>query len=217
MATALVVKIVGVVLTLCVFSRIVWVENNPLFRFAQYLFVGVSLGYAFVVLYHQVLWPAAFQVLTSDTQNPQALTLYLPFMPFLLGLLLLPRITGRQRFSWLANIPLALLFGVGAALALGGVVVGTLYPQLIDTVQPTGATLPELIGAALLAVGVILTLSYFYFTVQRDTGLGRLVAGSAHLGYWLLMVAFGFFLAGALRTYLAALNERLEFLVTWTF
>jgi hypothetical protein len=66
-------------------------------------------------------------------------------------------------------------------------------------------------------VGVILTLSYFYFTVRRDTGLGRLVAGSAHVGYWLLMVALGFFLAGALRTYLAALSERLEFLVTWTF
>jgi hypothetical protein len=216
MATALVVKIVGVVLTLFVFSRIVWAENNPLFRLAQYLFIGVSLGYAFVVLYHQVLWPAVVQVVLG-TENPQSLDLYLTLVPFILGLLLLPRITGRQGFSWLANIPLALLFGVGAALAVGGVLVGTLYPQWIDTVQPAGNTLPQLIGAAVLAVGVILTLSYFYFTVRRDTGLGRLVAGSAHVGYWLLMVALGFFLAGALRTYLAALSERLEFLVTWTF
>ncbi len=216
MATALVVKIIGVVLTLFVFSRIVWAENNPLFRFAQYLFIGVSLGYAFVVLYHQVLWPAVFTVIL-DTESLQGFDLYLTLMPFILGLLLLPRITGRQRFSWLANIPLALLFGVGTALALGGVLVGTLYPQWIDTVQPVGNTLPQLIGTVILAMGVILTLSYFYFTMQRDTGMGQLVAGSAHVGYWLLMVVLGFFLAGALRTYLAALSERLEFLVTWTF
>jgi hypothetical protein len=53
-------------------------------------------------------------------------------VPLVLGLLLFTRIGG-QRFSWLANIPLALLFGVGGALAVGGALVGTLGPQLLDT------------------------------------------------------------------------------------
>ena len=34
-------------------------------------------------------------------------------VPLLLGLLLLPRITRCQEWSWLANIPLALVFGIG--------------------------------------------------------------------------------------------------------
>ena len=42
-------------------------------------------------------------------------------------------ITRRQEFSWLANIPLALIFGVGAALAAGGAIAGTLAPQILDT------------------------------------------------------------------------------------
>ena len=43
-----------------VLSRIA--GDNPLFRIAQYLFVGVSLGLAFVVAYHQVLRPAVLSV-----------------------------------------------------------------------------------------------------------------------------------------------------------
>ncbi len=208
----LIIKIIGVVLTLCVLSRIIWVQHNPLVRFAQYLFVGVSLGYAFVVLYHQVLWPAVFQV-SVNLNNTGIVGFYL--VPFVLGLLLLPRIAGQQQLSWLANIPLSLLFGVGAALALGGVLVGTLLPQILDTIQVPDGPLSQVLGAVFLAIGVILTLSYFFFTVRSDTGTGRLLAVTSRVGYWLLMVAFGFFFAGALRTYLAALIERLNYLIDW--
>lgn len=203
-------RVVAVILTLFVLSRIL--GDNPLFRIAQYLFVGVALGYAFVVLYHQVLWPAVAQLTMGDAAE---LPVSLRLVPFVLGVLLIPRITGRQSLSWLANIPLAVLFGVGAALALGGVIVGTIRLQLIDTVRPLGGDLMEIIGAVLLVIGVILTLSYFYFTVPRDTGSGRVVAAGAQLGRWVLIVAFGFFFAGALRTYLIALIERLNFLINW--
>jgi len=201
---------VAALLTLLVFSRLI--GDNPAFRFAQYLFVGVSLGYAFVVVYHQVLRPNVAG-LAASLDNPTLLGLRLA--PFLLGLLLLARVTGRQSASWLANIPLALLFGVGAALAIGGALVGTLMPQMLDTVRPDGTDPLALIGAALLLLGVVLTLCYFYFTAPRATPAGRLLAGAAAAGRWLLMIAFGFFFAGGVVTYLAALNGRLEFLVNW--
>lgn len=208
--TTLISGLVTGVLTLLVFSRLL--GDNPAFRFAQYLFVGVSLGYAFVVVYHQVLRPNAGAML-ADSGDPTRLGVRL--IPFLLGLLLLARVTGRQAASWLANIPLAVLFGVGAALALGGAVVGTLRPQILATVRPSGVDPLALGGAALLLLGVVLTLCYFYFTVARTTPAGRLIAGGAAAGRWLLMIAFGFFLAGGLITYLTALNGRLEFLVNW--
>ena len=54
--TQAVIDIIAIVVTIMVLSRIV--GNNPVFRVAQYLFVGISLGLAFVVAYHQVLRPA---------------------------------------------------------------------------------------------------------------------------------------------------------------
>src|SRR5688572_11313283 len=123
--TQALIDIFAVILTFMVLSRIV--GDNPLFRVAQYLFVGVSLGLAFVVAYHQVLRPAAGALVGG---RAGAVTLY--GVPLLLGLLLLPRITRRQEWSWLANVPLALIFGVGAALAVGGAIAGTLAPQILD-------------------------------------------------------------------------------------
>jgi hypothetical protein len=202
--------LVGVVLTLMVFSRLL--GDNPVFRTAQYLFVGVSLGYAFVVIYHQVLRPNVMGAAAS-LSDPAALGMRL--LPFLLGLLLLPRVVGRQQLSWVANLPLALVFGVGAALALGGTLVGTLAPQLRDSARPIGGDPLQTVGAVLLVLGVVLTLCYFYFTVPRESPAGRVVGVGAQAGRWLLMIAFGFFLAGSLLTYLTALNERLAFIVGW--
>jgi hypothetical protein len=208
--TSLLTGLVAVVLTLLVFSRLL--GDNPAYRVAQYLFVGVSLGYAFVVIYHQVLLPSLLSML-ADSADP--LSLGLRLTPWIIGLLLLTRLTGRQTVSWLANIPLALLFGVGTALAVGGALLGTLVPQMIDTMRPVGSDPFQVVGAVLLLLGVILTLCYFYFTVPRNTARGRVVALGASIGRWLLMVAFGFFFAGGLLTYLTALNARLEFIVSW--
>ncbi len=206
----LITGLVAVVLTLLVFSRLL--GDNPAYRFAQYLFVGVSLGYALVVVYHQVLRPAALSLLASVNDPP---ILGLRLVPWLLGLLLLTRLTKRQSLSWLANLPLALLFGVGTALAVGGALLGTLWPQILDTARPIGSDPLQAVGAVLLVLGVVLTLCYFYFTVPQATLGGRVVALGAGIGRWLLMVAFGFFFAGGLLTYLTALNARLEFLVNW--
>lgn len=204
--TQLVIDIIAVVLTLIVLSRII--GDNPLFRVAQYLFVGVSLGYAFVVVYHQVLRLALVRIV-------QEKDVFL-IVPFALGLLLVPRLLGRQQFSWLANIPLGLIFGISAAVTLSGTLIGTLLPQIIGTaqVQTVGAS-SDIVGSILLAIGVMMVLSYFYFTRPERAALLRVSEISAQTGRWILMVSFGFFFAGALITYLTALSDRLEFIVNW--
>ena len=203
------INVFAVILTFMVLSRIV--GDNPLFRIAQYLFVGVSLGLAFVVAYHQVLRPAVRAIVNGE---PQASAIY--GVPLLVGLLLLPRITRRQEWSWLANIPLALIFGVGAALAAGGAIAGTLAPQILDTAnRPLSGGPAQVAGVIVLALGTVVTLSAFYYTVPREGGMGRLVEVAALIGHWLLMIAFGFFFADALRSYLTALTERLSFLLDW--
>lgn len=205
--TPTIVNIIAIVLTIMVLSRIV--GDNPLFRFAQYVFVGVSLGLAFVVSYHQVLRPA---VVGLSSGNAIAPLLY--GVPLALGLLLFPRITRRQQWSWMANIPLALVFGIGAALAVGGAIAGTLTPQILDTARSRSGSIAEIIGAVVLALGTVVTLSAFYYTVPREGRSGNLVRSSAAIGHWLLMIAFGFFFASAVQTYMSALIERLRFILS---
>lgn len=199
-------SILAALLTVMVLSRIF--SDNPFFRVAQYLFVGISLGLGFVVAYQEVLRPAVVALIRN--QSSAVLTLYL--VPLVLGLLLLPRITSRQRLSWLANVPLALVFGVGAALAAGGAIAGTLIPQIMANARPATG-IAQIAGVVVLALGTIAVLASFYFTIPREGGSGRLVRSWAAVGHWILMIAFGFFFAGAVQTYLAALTERLGSLV----
>ena len=132
-------------------------------------------------------------------------------MPLLLGLLLLPRITRRQEWSWLANIPLALVFGVGAAWLWVARSPARWPRKFLIPPRPLSGEPGQIAGVVVLALGTIVTLSAFYYTVPRESGAGRLVALTALVGHWLLMIAFGFFFASALQTYLSALTERLSF------
>jgi hypothetical protein len=205
--TQLVIDSIAIVVTIMVLSRIF--GNNPLFRVAQYLLVGVSLGLAFVVAFHQVLRPAVSGLVSGGTNGA-----ILYGVPLFMGLLLLPRITRRQEFSWLANIPLALIFGVGAALAVGGAIIGTLVPQILDTSnRPLAGNPFQIAGALVLAIGTVITLSAFYYTVPPEHPRARVVVPLANAGHWLLMIAFGFFFASAVQSYLSALNERLAFVI----
>ncbi len=201
---------IAALLTLIVLSRIF--GDSPIFRAAQYLFVGVSLGYVFVVLYHQALLPSTERMLLSIVRGdlPAAL---IQAVPFILMLLLIPRIAGPLRLSWLANFPLGLIFGVGVGLSLVGALIGTIIPQVLATITVPAGNLAALIGAVVLLIGMIFTLNAFFFTTTDDSSSGRFIRASGRIGRGILLITFGFFLAGALVTYLTALNERFNFLV----
>lgn len=206
--TPVVINGIAIVLTIMVLSRIA--GDNPLFRIAQYLFVGISLGLALVVVYHQVLTP----VVRTIASGPNGAIAY--GIPLVLGVLLLPRITRRQEISWLANIPLALVFGVGAALALGGAIIGTLLPQILDTSnRPLAGDPIQVAGAIVLALGTVLTLAAFYYTAPGEGPRARAFAPIAAIGHWLLMIAFGFFFASAVQSYMSALTDRLAPLINF--
>ncbi len=202
--------LIPAVLTLMVFSRIL--GDTVAFRVAQYLFVGVALGYAFVVIYHQVLRPAVIDLLTASGQ-PALLSVR--FVPFALAALLLTRVSGQQASSWLANLPLALVFGVGAALVIGGALIGTILPQVLDTTRQDLSSPATVLGGVTLLIGTILVLLSFARTQSLNPAQQRWRELAVQVGRWILLVAFGFFLAGSITSYLTALNERLIFIVDW--
>ena len=202
MSSDLIGGIVAAALTLLVFSYLL--GNNPLYRLAQHLFVGVSLGYVATVVLTTILLPRIYQVAGNPLVNLPTL------VPLLLGLLIVGRLV--RPASSGARLPFLIITVTAAALALAGTLVGTLLPQTAATMLGLNPARPfDLLNNVIIIVGVIVTLHYFSFGVRADgarTAAGTLVAGA---GRWLIVITLGAVLGTLAVSFISALIERIDF------
>jgi hypothetical protein len=222
--------IVSLVLTLMVFSYLLG-ENpitGPLYRLALHMFIGAAAGYAAAVALRQVLWPRLILPLLAGEALAAPL---FPVVPLGLSLLLALKVS-RSSLGRLGNVPVAFLVGVGAAVAIGGAVTGTLFPQvtagaragafpladLPQLVADPGAQVERLVSAGVFFLGTLATLLYFFFVSPRPAGAAParhpLLALAAAGGQFFIVIAFGVLYAGAVSASLALLSDRVAFL--WT-
>jgi hypothetical protein len=215
MSPDLIAGVVAFLFTLMILSYLI--GDNPLFRIAIYIFVGVSAGYVAVVAWWQVLWPDVVVPIFAGTSTQRAL-LAVPIL--LSGLLLMKSWPTLTRLGMPA---MGLLVGVGAAVALGGAVNGTLLPQINATITAFDAqrftSAESLIDATLILLGVATTLVYFHFGA-RSTSDGsvrrfRVVEMISFVGSVFLAVTLGVLFAGVYSAALTALIERIHFLGTF--
>lgn len=204
--------IVPALLTLVVYTYLV--GDNPAYRVAQHLFVGVSVGLATLAVVYNVLWPQlVFLSLQKDTYTIFTEHILL-LAALLLGLILLAKVVLPRNAG--SNSVLGIIVGVGAATALGGALIGTLVPQTLATMVPlTGAgngDIPSILGNIVLVVGVVATLSYFYFTARKDGTRGQAAQAGATVGRYFIMVAFGAIFGLLTISFFAALYGRVDFL-----
>ena len=119
--------LLGFLLTLCVFSYLL--GDNGLFRFAIHIFIGVAAGFVAATALRSVIFP---QLLVPLIGGAPAERLWVLF-PLLLSFLLVAK--AFPRLSILGSPVMAFLVGVGAAVAVGGALLGTLFPQFQATTQ----------------------------------------------------------------------------------
>jgi hypothetical protein len=198
---------VAAVLTLMVYSFLI--RDNPLFRLAEHLLVGTALGYASLIVLERVLLPSVNAVAFDLFANP--VSRIMTALGIAWGILLLTWLIRPVR--WLASWSLGILFGVGAALAIGGALVGTLLPQVEATLLPLSGT--AILDNLVIVILVLAGLTYFFFVVRRDRPVGRVIQGVSKVGRWGLMVSLGSFLGTRAVTLLNALVERVQFLGRW--
>lgn len=217
MPLELISALVGLILTLMIFSYLI--GDSPLFRIAVYLFIGVASGYAATVVWHQVLMPKLFTPLLAGNSNQ----LLFIAIPLVLCLSLLAKLS--PRISWIGNVAMAILVGVGAAAAVGGALLGTLIPQAraamaaVDFRSAAGganAFLGLIEGMVMLA-GTTFTLASFHFSASRapdgTARRNRILETIAWVGRLFVAITLGVLFAGVYMSALTALIERLSSII----
>ncbi len=209
MESQLIFTLVGFVLTIMVFSYIF--GDNFLFRLASYLFVGVSGGYVGALVIDQVILPRLIYPLLQGSLVEKALA----GIPLALGALLLFKLS--PRLARIGNIPMAYLVGVGAAIAVGGAVFGTLLGQIRGAAEPFNLSDPAnsfsgLLEGLVVLVGAVGTLVYFQFGANtRPDQLPRrapVVESLAVVGQVFIGITLGALFAGVYAAAVTALVER---------
>ncbi len=194
---------ISALLTLFIFSFLY--KDNPFYKFAEHLFVGVSLGYSIAITYHNAVYPKLIVPLFRDFQ-PANLRLIIPFA---LGLMYLTRFI--PKISWMFKLPIAFLLGLfsGAAIPrefqaniIKQIQGSLLIPRLFDRFDVA-------LFALIVFVGVLCSLIYFFFSRERK----GIIKPAADLGIIFLMVGFGASFGYTVMARVSLLIGRLQFLL----
>lgn len=187
-------------LTICIFSFLY--KDNPFYRLAEHLVVGVSAGYFAIILVYNGLIPKVV--------NPvfrQGKLYYI--LPAILGVLMWTRFS--KKWSWLSRYSIAAYMGV----ATGVVIPLNMYTYVIKqaqaTMQPVGVTSLPLLNNLLVVIGVVSGLFYFYFSKAHTGVMGTI----SRIGIWILMVGFGAGFGLTVMGRVSLLVERVLFLKSY--
>ena len=202
---------VAALLTLCIFSFLY--RDNPFYRFAEHLFVGVSVGYGIVLTIHQGFIPFAWKPIAQAVTQQQWIGL-LRLIPIGIGALFFARLAPTH--GWLIRYPIAILIGVGSGLAIPNVMRADIFQQVHGTLAPfaqihAGELEPfQIFGVVLMLIGVMSTLTYFFFSVEHR----GVVGGVSKIGIVFLMIGFGSAFGNTVMGRVSLLIQRVDFLLS---
>ena len=199
---------VGAFLTLAVFSFLY--RDNPIYKVAEHIYVGIAAGYYFYQAFRTTIYPNLFQHAIEGANNLMAgdgamWTTQWRWGALVLGLLVLARLV--PKVSWISRWPMALVVGAFAGLNLLGYAEANLADQIAGTMVPLfgrsqyapyellpffpsfgqQASQPSTLNHLVLVVGVISVLTYFFFSRERGRATNMLGA----VGIWFVMITFG--------------------------
>lgn len=180
------------VLTLAIYSFLA--GDNPVYRLVEHLLVGLTIGYSLVVTVRSVIMPQAIAPLGAGEWEA--------VVPLILGAAMFLRLN-RRLGGW-SQIPLAIVVGAGAGVALPAMLKARVLTQMTATVS--GA---ETLNGIVILVGVAATLAYFVFSREHTGVWGGITRG----GRYFMMVFFGATFAYTVMSRMALLIGRLEFLL----
>ncbi|MFP4057956.1 MAG: hypothetical protein ACLF0G_13900 [Candidatus Brocadiia bacterium] len=198
---------VAAALTLIMYSFLY--RDNPLFKIAENLYVGVGLGYSVVISWHQYFKMEIYNpLLNAPSRGAFIEAVQLRTVPILLGILLLTRLS--TRVSWLSRYAYSLMVGWYAGVFIPFAASSFILTQLEASVRPVGTEVGAIAGAVVVLVGTVSVLFYFFFSVEHKGPAGAV----SRAGIWFLMVSFGASFGYTVMGRLSLFIGRARFLLT---
>ncbi len=193
------------IVTICIFSFLY--RDNPLYRAAEHLLIGLSVGFTIVLLWNSVLTPKLLSPLFVEGR-------LWTIIPLVLSLLMLLRI--KSSLSYLSKPVIALIVGAGAGVSIPAMFDARILKQVAATISPFAAiaaapetTLMMVFEALIGLIGCITVMVYFFYT-RPDT---KSVRGVSAAGVYFLMIFFGATFGYTVTSRLTLLIGRIEFLL----
>jgi hypothetical protein len=179
--------------TLAIFSFLY--RDNPFYKFAEHLLVGISVGYFVVVAWVNTVVPKLVQPLLYDGQ-----LLYL--IPGVLGILMFMRLLPKG--GYLSRIPIALIIGAGAGMTIPAYTQARIIAHMKASMVPLTS-----VDSVIIVIALSCTLIYFFFSKEQKGTYGAL----AKLGIYFLMVFFGATFGYTVMSRISLLIGRMQFLL----
>ncbi|HDR00066.1 MAG TPA: hypothetical protein ENN51_07280 [candidate division WOR-3 bacterium] len=191
---------VGALLTLAIFSFLF--GDNPLYKVAEHLYVGVSVGYMITIYYWNFFKPDLIDPLFRGGQ-------FIVIIPALLGLCYFAIFI--QKLSWAVRIPMGFVLGWGAGVAVPAMLQSYIIRQIQGSLLAPEmlASWDTIVWGIVSFLGVITTVVYFFFSREQKGAL-KVVA---NIGIIYIMVGFGASFGYTVMARVSLLIGRLQFLL----
>jgi len=191
---------VSAILTLGIFSFLY--KENPFYRVCEHLFIGISNGYSITFVWHRILMP----ILINPVAHGERLWLIaVAIIGAFYFMYFIPQI------SWLVRIPIAIIMGYYSGASIPRGIDAAIVQQLKASIvtRSTFASIYNGIWALVILIGVIATISYFFFSRERKGILKPL----SYTGIIFIMIGFGASFGYTVMARISLLIGRLTFLL----
>ena len=191
----------GTLLTLATFSFLY--RDNPFYKIAEHLFVGVSVGYFTIILWYNGLVPTLFDRIGDGK--------WWYFIPAILGVMMWFRFSPKK--NWISRYPIAFYLGIATGVAIPVEMQNRVNRQIADTMfVPSFADgFWSGIGEVVIIIGVLSGLFYFFFSVPHRGVFG----GVAKTGIYILMIGFGASFGYTVMGRISLFIQRVQYLRDW--
>ncbi len=204
---------IGAICTLGLYS--VLYKENKLFRLFEHIFLGLATGFMVANVWTDVLLPKWWKPMYDQGQW---------WLIFLMVTGLFFYFIYSKKYAWLARLIIGFFMGVASGQAFQAFVNDT-WPQIPRSFKPliphpaiaATATHPAIraltwtdaLNNLIFMVILVCVLSYFFFSFEQRNPVVR---GSAQMGRWLMMFAFGAIFGLTMMARLALLIDRMYFM-----
>ena len=197
-----------VLLTLSIFSYLY--GDNPFYKAAEHIFVGVSAGYIFTITFWDTIWPNLFgRLIPSYVQAGFEFDISYLF-PLFLGIFMLFRLS--KKYDWLSRISIAYIVGMMAGLKFYVFLNSNLLTQIKSSTVNLSGSYFSIVNEVIILIGVISGLVYFFFSKEHKGIVGKV----SRVGVYFLMIKFGASFGFAVMGRISLLIGRFEELIDYS-